>query len=329
MGSRNFGYRLLFDALLEAHFILSLLCVTACLVVLFAVPPARGENEGAGKEQKLFRVALSKGTFGKVNRNDAQAAIMAWAKTILKQQDINIEAETHVYDRIEDLVIALRNKEFDAAGVLTSEFQGLEAKPASVILNSKNGIITEKYILLVRRNSGIVDIKDVRGRKFVMYKHPSTSLASAWLDTLLSNRSIGLSTEVFSKTILVENASNVVLQVFFGQADMCLITAGVFEVACELNPQLKKELRVLAESPELIPTLFFFRPGYTSVLLEKMERAIVKLHESPAGQQVLTIFQGDRLEKQPVSCLKNSLNLLEEAEHLRPPGTLNDKHKVL
>ena len=35
-----------------------------------------------------FRIALSSGTFAEVNANDAQAAVMAWAKTIVQQRGI-------------------------------------------------------------------------------------------------------------------------------------------------------------------------------------------------------------------------------------------------
>jgi hypothetical protein len=40
-----------------------------------------------------FHIALSSGTFVEVNPNDAQAAVMAWAKTILQQRGIVTEVE--------------------------------------------------------------------------------------------------------------------------------------------------------------------------------------------------------------------------------------------
>jgi phosphonate transport system substrate-binding protein len=103
-----------------------------------------------------------------------------------------------------------------------------------------------------------------------------------------------------------------VLQVFFHQADACLVTSNVFALACELNPQLRKELRVLADSPAVVPSVFFFRSGYVAKLRDQLEPAVVEMDQSPAGQEVLTVFQCDGMIKLPVACLNGSRQLLAE-----------------
>ena len=45
---------------------------------------------------------------------------------------------------------------------------------------------------------------------------------------------------------------------------------------------------------------------------------IVKMHTTPAGLQVLTIFQCDKLEERPVSVLDNAVELV--AAHRRLSG---------
>jgi ABC-type phosphate/phosphonate transport system substrate-binding protein len=110
-----------------------------------------------------------------------------------------------------------------------------------------------------------------------------------------------------------------VLRVFFRQSDACLVTADAFELACELNPQLRRDLKVLVASPPLIPTLLFFRRGCTGPARAEVEAAILDLHSTPAGQQVLTVFQGSRIERHPLSCLDATQALFSEYHRLPAP----------
>jgi phosphonate transport system substrate-binding protein len=142
------------------------------------------------------------------------------------------------------------------------------------------------------------------------------SLAPAWVAGLMglpNTESVGMTR--------IDSPSRTVLPVFFRQADASVVTSDVFEISCELNPQLKKDLQVLAISPEVVPAGFFFRTGYASDARDKLEAAMLSLHETPAGQQVLTMFQGDGMVKQPISCLESSRQLWEESGRSRRLGS--------
>ena len=138
----------------------------------------------------------------------------------------------------------------------TDEFLRLKAKPEFIFLAIRKNSFTERYVILVHRNSGITDVGDLRGRKLLLYNNPRMSLASAWVAALIGfpkTESVGMTR--------IDNTSRTVLPVFFRQADACVITSNVFEIACELNPQLQKELRVLATSPEVVSSVFFSTPA--------------------------------------------------------------------
>ena len=100
---------------------------------------------------------------------------------------------------------------------------------------------------------------------------------------------------------MTENPSKAILQVFFRQTDAALVTVDAFDLTCELNPQLRRDLVVLASSPPFITAFLIFRPGYR--LREKFETALLDLHMTPGGRQVLTVFQSSRMEKRPISVL--------------------------
>ena len=121
-----------------------------------------------------------------------------------------------------------------------------------------------------------------------------------------------------------ENPSKPILEVFFHGADACLVTSNAFVLACELNPQLGKQLKVLAISPAVVPTLFFFRPGHMTQMRSQMESAILTMNKTSAGREVLTVFQSDGMMKCQLDCLDSTRRLLKEydrARHQKPGST--------
>ena len=269
-----------------------------------------------------LRLAFSAGAIGGINRSDAKASIIAWVKALMRPRAIVTDVEPIVFDRAEDLFRAMQAGQSDATAVMMNEFAtrpaGLE--PDAVYLSLKNGKPTEQYVVLVHRASGIGDLGGLKGRSLDLLNSARASLAAPWLDTCLAAQGLGLAETVLGKVERSEKASRVVLRVFFRQADACVVTRDAFETMGELNPQLGKELRVLATSPEVVPNLFFLRPEFTGTLRREIESALVTLHESLAGRQALTVFQGEAMGRYPVSVLQGSSDLLAAAARLRVPA---------
>jgi len=97
--------------------------------------------------------------------------------------------------------------------------------------------------------------------------------------------------------------------------DACMVTRRGFETMAELNPQVGRQLKIVATSPELVPAVFGLRADYNPSYKPQLLAALSELQKSPAGQQVLTIFHCDRIEESPVSCLESALELV--ATHAR------------
>jgi len=288
----------------------------AAWLAVFCIPAFLAAQDTASRQEaaESIRIVLSPGSFAGVNHNDVLAAIKTWARVILKQQGVDMEVESRISDSPEELAEALRNGQTDAVSMPVDELLNLKVMPEYVFLAIRKNSFTEQYIILVHRNSGINDVHDLRGRKILLYNNPRMCLAPAWVASITGlpkTESIGMTR--------IDNISRTVLPVFFHQADACVVTAIGFEIACELNPQLLKDLRVLATSPEVVSSVFFFRPGYVSHVKDKLETAMLTLQETPAGQQLLMMFQGDAVVKQPISCLESSRQLWDEGGR---PGSL-------
>jgi hypothetical protein len=63
--------------------------------------------------------------------------------------------------------------------------------------------------------------------------------------------------------------------------------------------------------------LFFFRPSYIPQMRDRLESAILSMNATPAGREVLTVFQSDGMMKCQVSCLESTRQLLAEYDRAR------------
>jgi phosphonate transport system substrate-binding protein len=254
-----------------------------------------------------------------VNANDANAAIRAWAQTILSQRGKPVNVENQMFRDVDRFASALGEGQIDGASVPSETFLALDPKlrPDHLFLAVKQATPYERYVVLVHGTSGITNASGLRGRKITMHQSGRTSLAPHWLEAVMADPSEGIQEEASTGVVRTLSASRAVLGVFFRQSDACVITTNAFALACELNPQLRRNLRVLATSPEVVPSVFFIRLGYINVIKDDLESAILTLHKTTAGQQVLAVFQCDRMERHPASCLEGTRQLLADHERLR------------
>lgn len=266
---------------------------------------------------ETFRVGVSYASFGTLNRNDATAALKAWAATVSRERRLSVRVTVEMFEQEEDLKAGLTAHRLEAASMTTQEFLSSGLNPEGVFLTSRNGDFTERYVLVVPQSAGIRDVTGLKGKRLLRHLSPKLEPAWPWLHTLLAARGLGRPGDCFSSISTVESPSKAVLRVFFHQTDVCLVTTNAFDLACELNPQLRRDLQVLAVSPPMVPSLMFLRPDYRGSAQAELESALVELHLTTAGLQVLTMFLGNRLEKLPLSSLDSTREVFAAFARLR------------
>lgn len=272
----------------------------------------------------VFRIGVSYASFGTVSRNDASAALKAWAATVARERRLSVKVDVQLFEEEKDLRAALARQQVDAASMTAEEFIDSGEELDDILVTARANTFTEQYVILTRLDKGPGDLSALKGRTLVRHDSPKTRSAKPWLEVLLAGRLLGSSPGFFSEISAMENPSKAILRVFFRQSDACLVTTNAFELACEMNPQLSKELRVLAVSPPLVPSLLFFRKNYLVPMRADMESAILDLHTTAAGLQVLTVFQGSRMLKRPVTCLNTTRQLLTDLKRLGQTNAQNE-----
>ncbi len=305
------------------------LCVTAAVASKTAagevLPGGRGNqparaDEGSSPGKTPFRVAFSRSMFTEINENDAKAAVKVWARTLAQERNIPVEVEAEVLPDAEAIIEAMRNNHIAGASVVTDEYWRMSQQiPFSHLIYSvRERQITEEYVLLVRRDQSLERVEDLRGRSVIFFQNPRASLAPIWLESLLLQRNLGLSVQFCGSITYATKTTRVILPVYFQQVDACVATRKGFETMGELNPQIGRQLKIIATSSALVPTVFCIQESYQPSFLDVLLQEIQKTDTTPAGQQVLAVFQCDDLAEHPASALDTSLELLKNHARQAP-----------
>lgn len=272
----------------------------------------------------FFRYGICRSMLTEVQENDARAAMKVWAATATGARSIETDPDPILFNGPADLAVAFSQSRIDGATLTTPEYAALDPsqKADPVILGIVNGRAATEYVLLSHRDVGIKAIQDLAGRDLTCFVNPTMSVARPWLDLLLLEQGLPPAERFFGKLSQDTKLTKTVLPVFFGKSAACLVTRRGFDMMTELNPQVGRQLAILAVSPPVIPSVGVFRPTYPASQRARIESVLVRLEELPAGRQLLNLFQIDGMILASQDQLSETLELLTRLRQLRPPTEL-------
>jgi phosphonate transport system substrate-binding protein len=272
---------------------------------------------GDGPDHVTF--AFTRAMFGRVPENDARAAISVYSKVIAGDYDLD-PGQAIVLDGRDAIAAALRQNQADLLALTTEEFLAFEGQLEGPLLvtNGKHGT-AEEYLLLARADGPIQKVEDLRGRSLTMSSDIRASLAPVWLEILSRRHGLGPSGTAFPGLVQSPTVTQVLLPVFFGKADACIVTRTAFETMGDLNPQVKERLRVVAQSPPVVPTVSGFRRGMSESLKQRAIKAAMGASGTPTFRQLLMLFKTEALSVVPADTLESTRQLMAEyARATRP-----------
>lgn len=271
---------------------------------------------GAANSQ-LIRFGFSRSMFREVNENDARASLKAYSAMIAHDQKLTTDPDPILYEGIAEMEASLRQGKVDIVAGLSYELlalpEGLVTGPYLAAV--KDHFPGVEYLVLAHVDSGIKTLADLKGRKVAVLSSARGSLAGRWLDVVLGAGGLGEPQTFFGDLSFVTKPTLAILPVFFRRIDACAVTAEAMAVATEMNPQLGRQLRILARSPAVVPVLTCFRRGFSPHLQQGIVNSLASLQASVPGRQLMTIFQSETVEARSDADLTTTRQLL--ADHAR------------
>jgi phosphonate transport system substrate-binding protein len=269
----------------------------------------------ASTDASPLRLAISENVVCGVSLSDARAAMAVWATELMKNTDLRLVL---VPDQdwvmpSGQLLAAIRGGTLDIFCLTVQEYrQVIPYVDTSRIITDDYG--GEELLLVVREGSGIMNLAGLRGRSLILQESPNTSLAEPWLTVSLWQDGLQSPKQLLGHMSTNTKLSQVVLPLFFGQADACVVTRRGLDTMVELNPQLSRKLKVLLASPKMESAFLAFRKDYAAHLKKPIFDRFLELKSIPATDQVLTLFQSTGFSARDSDCLGPANSLLDAYE---------------
>ncbi len=292
------------------------------IICLFQSGVSYGEYKETSQEP--LKIGFSAKFLNDVSRADAQVALELWIRELSKNRKLKVQPKPIVFDNVQEMTNALKNREVDLIALNTLDYLKIRdivpLEPALVGNRGKNDVGGDEIVVVVRRDKGITNFSQLRGKKIIMHSGILIDTALLWLQSIAAQENLPARERFFGSIQEVKKASQSVLPVFFKQADAGLLAKASFETMIELNPQLGKELMVLVSSEKLLYGLFCFRKDLSADVKTEIIQNALNIKNTPAGRQIFTLFQIDNLTHFNPSFLNTTFALLGDKSHSKGKG---------
>ena len=155
------------------------------------------------------------------------------------------------------------------------------------------GEVTQEFVLVARRGRGPV----VPGASSIAIyvQNPKAALAQIWGDTYFHDAGSPRGLSTFASVRAIERKGRPTMAVFFGQADYAIDTRSAFASTVELNPQVGRDLEVLAHSEPLLPGLVCISDRMSPDLRRRYIDAAVHMHDQVRYRQSMIVMRVSRI----------------------------------
>jgi ABC-type phosphate/phosphonate transport system substrate-binding protein len=268
-----------------------ILLLTMCCLLI------GGQVKESSHHKDVIRVGYSPEFFSGVDKKDVLIALDMWVKELVKIKNLNMKHETKIFDSFDEILQVIKEQGVDYVALSFLDYLKMKEKVhiEPVVLGTNNGKVGEEYVLIIHKNAPWADLRQLRGKKFLVQANfgaGSTSLF--WLDTLLLKQHLSPSQNFFQSVKRVDKSSQAILPVLFRQADVCLVPRWAYDTMVELNPQVGQETTILAQSPALVRGALFIQKNiapHKRILID----TFLQTARLPRAKQLMTLFQSEDL----------------------------------
>ena len=262
----------------------------------------------------MLLFAVSAATLAGTNLNDARAAYQIWINEIIRESGRPFARTVPgIFISSDEIVGGIRQGKIECFGVTALEFAKVSRLVYSdeVVLQDylADGI---EYVLLVRSDSHVQNVADLKGRQLLSHLHRDMVLAPAWLTVLLAANKLGLPDSFWRTDSTHEKVNEVILPVFFRSADAACVSRRNWETAVELNPQLGHDLKILAVSPKVIPMVIGFRNNCDAEARARVIDSMLQISTTKVGRQIMALYGTQTFVGRPSSVLQGTLEMVRQ-----------------
>jgi len=148
----------------------------------------------------------------------------------------------------------------------------------------------QKMILVVRKDSKINSVKDLKEKKVILEKN--NFMGKLVLDKVLL-KTINIRYKDYIKKLYLTNTDlSAVLQVFFKKSDVAIIPQSAYDLICEMNPAINKSIKIIYDTKHIfMPILSIVNNQSSKILFPKMKKIFDNVHKSIEGKNFFELIR--------------------------------------
>lgn len=201
-----------------------------------------------------------------------------------------------ILSRYGDVMDRFVSRKMDGAffGVFTGvlAIDRIDAEPIARPVSPSGSAIVQSYIF-VRNDSGIRDIKDMKGKR-ITFVDRATVTGYLYALSYLRGNGVASPETFFKEVSFAGSHGSTIYAVLDGRSDIGTVKSTIFQKLVAKDPVIKEELTIIAKSRELPDTTLFLRKDLPQSLRAKMKAVLLAMDKDPEGMEVLKKLEAQK-----------------------------------
>ena len=292
------------------------LCSRSCLLLplflVFVLIVTRARAQSESSKGKEIVIGFSQNLFTGQDQRDVAAALDVFAQELSKKAGLSFLPQMRLFDSPDTYSDAIQRGSLSIVCATTSDYFQLRKKSdlSPFVVPTVNGSSSEDRILLVHTASNLTNLTSLAKKKIVFKAGARGEISQRWLTVELFNLHQPVPEFFFSKIILAKKESEALMSVFFRQADAAIVTTTAYTIMTEQNPQLKRDLVIIARSPRYMYSVICFTNNISANDRLILSKTFLSMNSYTAGRQILQVFQHDDM----AAFQMDNMNTIEQLE---------------
>lgn len=265
--------------------------------------------------EQTLRIGFYAHAFPDFSQEDLEISVKLLSEDIGK--NIGIQTAVKVY-----VDITLMRSDFDQGKI-----NFVVASSLNLANDFDNNLLTDGFrltltsespdslLVITRKNEGLENIKALKGKRLALVEFDP--IADLYMDFLaLSTFNKGYKVS-FREIHREKKANQIILKLFFGQADVICVYQNAYRLAVELNPQLLSKLQIISQLNGIPQGGGLFHKNVPSEFRERVIAEALKLDAQARGQQLMQLFKSDKAVRASLADLTATKQLYSDHQKIK------------
>ncbi|BCG65911.1 MAG: hypothetical protein methR_P3782 [Methyloprofundus sp.] len=265
-------------------------------------------------QQNTLRTGFYLESFPDISLADMEIALRFWVEEV--GNGVGIPASIFIYKDLDkmrtDFYQGKINFIVSSPLFIVNEFDLQQlAEGYKIVLSD---IATDKILVITHKSSDIQNLKDLGNTQLTLLLNDP--IAKMYAEVLSLENYGKNATNVFSRINYTLKSNQLIYKLFFKNTDVIFVYQQAYQLAIELNPQIKDKTLVIAALPDIPRGLGYFHKKVNPEFREAVLTEVEKLDTHPRGQQLLALFQAETVRRSNLGDLKTTQQLKQRYQKL-------------